>query len=200
MDENGKGCVGVTGHLGNWELLGYWAKKVIPTYVGAAIARRPESALLQLAAERARQKYGLESIWQDESMRRSLRLLHAGKMVATVPDQDVRSITGIFVPFFGKDAHTPTGPAALARISGCPIVIVVAKRKAYGIEIRPVKVIAPDPALPRKEDIARMTRLWSESLEAEIRKQPSDWMWFHRRWRSTPASLAARRERQRAKS
>lgn len=200
MIENGQGCIGVAGHLGNWELMGYWMKKSFPDHLAGIIARRPESEFLAVAALKAREAYGLKSIWQDESMRRSLRLLEAGQMVGIVPDQDVRSITGIFVPFFGTDAYTPTGPAALARFSGCAIAVMIAERKAYGIDISLAQIIEPDPECPRDEDIARMTRAWSDAFEKQIRKQPADWMWFHRRWRSTPASIAKRRERKRAEA
>ncbi|MEZ5988299.1 MAG: lysophospholipid acyltransferase family protein [Planctomycetota bacterium] len=193
----GRGLVLVTGHLGNWEALGLYAARELAPHAGAAVARRNSNPWLQRLAERGRRRTGLETIWQDESPRRSLRLLQGGGFVALVADQDVRRLSGTFVPFFGQPAWTPTGPAALALAADAPILVVVAHRRGRGLVLASSDPIRPRRGGDRSEEIDRLTRAWSDVIEREVRAAPSDWMWFHPRWRSTPETIAARRERDR---
>ena len=55
--------------------------------------------------------------------------------------------------------------------------------------------IYPDPSLPEEEDHFRMTVAYTRRLEEAVRRNPEQWLWIHRRWRSggeepAPAWLA----------
>ncbi len=195
LDE-GKGLILVTAHMGNWEALGFHSAQEFSDRAGAAIAKRNSNPEFQKIAERTRAKTGMETFYQDDSPRAALKHLKAGGFLAVVPDQDMRALAGMFLPFFGRDAYTPTGPATLCLVSGSPILVTTSFRDDSGkLHAESFPVIRPERGAPRHEEVERLTRAWSEHVEQSIRAHPSDWMWFHQRWRTTPESLKARKER-----
>jgi len=194
--QEGKGLILVTAHMGNWEALGFHAAAAFRDTPGAAIAKRNPNPDFQKLAEEARARTGLQTFYQDDSPRAALRHLKNGGFLAVVPDQDMRALAGMFLPFFGHDAYTPTGPATLAVVSGSPLLVVTSFRDESGkLHTEHFPVIRPREGATRADEVERLTRAWSEQVEQSIRAHPADWMWFHQRWRTTPQSLQARRDR-----
>src|SRR5439155_483362 len=75
--------------------------------------------------------------------------LRRNRVVAMLIDQDTRG-PGVFVPFFGRPAHTPPGAALLALRARVPVVSVFMERRPEGGHL--VRV-SPVPAeLPRGRD------------------------------------------------
>jgi KDO2-lipid IV(A) lauroyltransferase len=193
LDE-GKGLIGITGHVGNWELLGTVFRESAGEQAGPAIAKRHPNPWLNDFIVESRARIGWEIVFQDAGLRPLLRALKSGKMLGTVPDQDIRRAAGIFVPFFGRDAYTSTGPASLSVFSGAPILLGFLRRRPGGLVLDLYEPIRPDMDAPDREaEIERLTRAWSDVVETQIRKQPEDWMWFHERWKTTPERLVARK-------
>ncbi len=55
------------------------------------------------------------------------------------------------------------------------------------LEARPVIEPPPD----RKEETLRAcTAAYTKIIEDEIRRDPAQWMWLHKRWKSRPADEA----------
>ena len=99
-------------------------------------------------------------------------------------DQHTR-VDGIYVPFFSRPAHTPTGVARLAQTTGAPILpmaIYMTERRRHMIRILPP--IEANTAGNREEEVARITGLCSLAIEELIRFDPKQWVWFHKRWRT----------------
>lgn len=194
--EEGHGLILVTAHMGNWEALGFHAASSFPDHQGAAIAKRNSNPEFQKLAERMRGRTGMETFYQDDSPRAAIRHLAKGGFLAVVPDQDMRALAGIFLPFFGRDAYTPVGPATLSVVSGSPMLVVTSFRDEGGLlHTESFEALRPRKGAARQEEVERLTRAWSEQVERSIRAHPSDWMWFHQRWRTTPESLQARKDR-----
>ncbi|MFQ5507678.1 MAG: lysophospholipid acyltransferase family protein, partial [Planctomycetota bacterium] len=165
----GRGVIAVTAHLGNWELLGWWLKDRFPQDAGGAIAVRNRNPYFQRLIEQMHESFELPIIYQEESLRRSVRLLQDGKIVAIVPDQDICRIAGIFIDFFGRPAYTPTGPAGLSLLTGSPILVICSTRTEQGMSLHAFDPIRPDPERPRVQEIHRITRAWSVQIEAQNR-------------------------------
>jgi KDO2-lipid IV(A) lauroyltransferase len=194
-----RGFVGVTGHIGNWELMGQWLSRHDPRGLGAVVAKRMTNPWLNAHIERLRRRIGLETFYRDDDPRRALRLLRGGKSIATVPDQDVRYLAGMFVEFFGRPAYTPIGPARLALAADVPIICGFFLRRPEGrFELVVSEPIFPDRSRPRDDEIERLTHAWSAEVEKVIRANPEQWAWFHERWRTTPERLAQRGQSRRA--
>ena len=108
----------------------------------------------------------------------------AGEQSQLLADQDVDSVDGIFVDFFGKPAHTPKGPVALALATGAPLVpcFMIREKNCH-------KLVLEDPIeLEEKSDkdetIKFNTQKWSRIVESYIRRYPEQWVWMHRRWKT----------------
>jgi len=184
--ENGAGAVAITGHVGNWELLaGYFPPKGVPV---AAIARRIYEPRLNALLLDLRAKLGVQTIMRESphATRDILRVLKDRGLLAMLIDQDTKA-TSVSVPFFGRSARTPSAAAALALRRGVPVFAAFIQRRATGghrITILPPFEL-PDSG-DQKADIREFTAAFNRALEHQIRNNPAEWVWWHRRWRRGP--------------
>jgi Kdo2-lipid IVA lauroyltransferase/acyltransferase len=186
-----QGWIGVSGHLGNWELLASWASHLSASRNTYAIAKRQPNPYLNSIVHEARQRIGVGTLYRDDPPTQVVRLLKKGIRLGIVPDQDVPSLPGVFIDFLGHPAYTPTGPARLALAADVPLIPIAFLRKGKGFQVIHAEPIYPDKSRPRREEVLRLTRAWSKALENMIHEHKDQWAWFHRRWRTTPEKLAA---------
>jgi KDO2-lipid IV(A) lauroyltransferase len=185
----GKGVVFVTGHLGNWELIARRiARAGIPNF---AIAKRGGDARLMALIENWRLTGQVTTLWrEDASIGRSIiKALKGGGGLGMLVDQDT-AIQGVFVPFFGRLAHSARGPADLALRFGSPILVGTCHRRGPnagdGLELEFAEIpYDPDPH-DREAEVIRITAACQAVLEDAIRRFPADWVWMHERWRTQP--------------
>jgi KDO2-lipid IV(A) lauroyltransferase len=182
----GEGTMGMAGHFGNWELLARVAATVVPLTVIGKRLRWPWADRLVWEARNAG---GAHLVYQDDDVRNTIRELRAGRFVATLPDQDIPRLAGDWVPWFGRPAYTPTGPAVLAQLAGgwvmpghCYL------RHCGGHRWRWVQHAGPRVRFARTRDReadARTIMAWTMAYEeALVRQHPEQWVWWHRRWRT----------------
>ena len=187
------GVIAVTAHLDNWELsAAYASARGMPLSV---VARRIYFERYDRMVNELRRRFGAEVIYQDESPRKMLRALEAGRVLALLADQDVSRLDGVFVPFFGRPAYTPTGPVALAVASGAPVVVMYSLRTGRDRHRMVLEGPLEFDRAEKHRAVLEGTRLWSARLEAVIREHPEQWVWMHRRWLTRPEDRpeAARR-------
>lgn len=182
----GEGTMGMAGHFGNWELLARVAATVVPLTV---IGRRMHWPWVDRLVWEARAGGGARLVYQDDDVRTSIRELRSGRYVATLPDQDIPRLTGDWVPWFGHDAYTPTGPAVLAQLAGgwvqpghCFLVHRGGYRWTWVLHCGARVRFARDRD---REAGARAVMAWTMAYEeALVRRHPEQWVWWHRRWRT----------------
>jgi Kdo2-lipid IVA lauroyltransferase/acyltransferase len=180
----GKGMVLVTGHFGNWELLGATvrAKGYPIRYLLPPQSNSASDAYFNAV----RRSLGIEPVTIGFGMRDALRALRSGDFLAMLPDQDARRI-GIHVPFFGRLASSHTGPARLAVRSRCPIGVAYMVRTGAGrFHARLVPLLEPREGAEEEQEIRRLTAELTALLEDVIRRHPDHWYWLHRRWKTPP--------------
>jgi KDO2-lipid IV(A) lauroyltransferase len=129
---------------------------------------------------------GNTAITRGKATRDIIRALKKGEAVGILIDQDTKS-EGVFVNFFGRPAHTPSGPAILARRLDVPIIPVfmyLNSEMHYELECLPPlpQVRTTDEAA----DITTNTQKISDVYEAMIRRFPEQWVWMHKRWKTRP--------------
>ncbi len=185
-----RGWIGVTGHLGNWELMASWGAHLHGSRDGHAVGKRLPNPHLNSIVHEARQRLGIGTVYRDDPPTRVVRMLREGVRLGIVPDQDVPSLPGVFIDFLGRPAYTPTGPARLALAADVPLIPMALVRKGNGFVVIHEEPIYPDRNRPKREEIVRLTQAWSKALENMIHKHKDQWAWFHRRWRTTPQKLA----------
>jgi KDO2-lipid IV(A) lauroyltransferase len=181
LASRGKGLIVVTGHLGNWELGGaYVAARGLPI---DAVARHMANPLFDRYLTATRQRIGMSVVHDEEAVRRVPRALRAGRAVAFLVDQGAVGLASTWVPFFGRYAKTPRGPAVFALRLGAPIVFGVALRRPSGrFQLNFEHVEARDTG-DREADVDRIVADYTAVLERWVRRAPEQYFWHHRRWK-----------------
>lgn len=179
----GKGVLLVTGHYGNWEIAAAAvAARGIPT---DAVVKRQRNRLVDARIEAARRRLGIETIEMGSAPRRVPRALAANHAIGIVADQDARE-KGVWVPFFGVPASTFRGPALFAIRMGAPIFAAVARRLPDGRYRIESERLPLDRTGDLEADVVALTRRLAAHLEASIRRDPAQYFWFHKRWKTVP--------------
>lgn len=178
------GALVITGHFGNWELLGAWmAQNGYPLRVVGTTLKNP--GLDKIVVE-MRNQAGYTNIARGSGTRDILRSLQQGCAIGILIDQDTQ-VPGVFVQFFGRLAHTPTGAAVLARKFKIPIIPIFMYLKddlTYQIECEaPLTLKYTDDAA---RDLMVNTQKCSDVYERIIRRFPEQWAWMHKRWKTQP--------------
>lgn len=183
--EEGRGIIAITAHLGNWELLG--GAIFLNGLRGSVIARRIYYEPFNRWIVGLRRSVQVFTIYRDQSVREILKALSRNEIIGILPDQDVDSLKGIFVPFLGRPAYTPVAPVKLALMSQAPLVVsylIRTARDRYRCEVQ--DVIRPRVETTREEAIRKYTTLWMKRFEETIRQYPEQWAWMHDRWKTQP--------------
>ena len=189
------GWIGLTGHVGNWELLGQWLLHFGLRPMGGVIAKRQPNPHLNRIIDKMRGQHGMRTLYRDQPVAEIARLLKDGHSIGIAADQDVASLPGVFIDFLGKPAYTPAGPARLALSASVPILVGAMLRTGDGYRVQINDPIFPDRGRPKREEMLRLTTEWSRQVEEMIRQHPEQWPWFHERWKTTPEALEKRERR-----
>jgi KDO2-lipid IV(A) lauroyltransferase len=182
--KTGQGLIMVTCHFGNWELLGAWLAQ--NGYPMRGVATSLFDPRLDKILVETRNSAGYTNIARGKGTREIIRTIKKGEVVGMLIDQDTKA-QGVFVDFFGKPAHTPYGPAVLARRLDVPIIPIFMYLKedlSYSIECQPpLDLVKTDD---EKSDITANTQKISDAYEVMIRQHPEQWAWMHKRWKNQP--------------
>lgn len=184
---NEKGVIVVTAHFGAWELLGGLFAQDHDGRLGV-VAKEIYLPVMNQWIVKCRETLGMKVFYHDQPASILMRYIRKKNLLGILPDQDIRRIAGIFVPFFGRLAWTPVGPALLSLASNAPICCLFMvwhpRRRRYELAGR--ETIHPPKTGTREEKVQQVTRLWTASLERAIRCYPDQWAWFHKRWKTRP--------------
>jgi len=180
----GKGVFLVTGHLGNWELLGAYLASRHPTSAVAKAVYDPrfDTLITSLRTE----KLKATMIKRGMALRGIIEALRQNHVILMLCDQDTGK-DGVFVPFFEKLAWTQSGVARIAQRRGAAIVPAFAVRgEDHQFKLQVEKEIqipvTHDPEADVLETVNRYTRV----IETYVKTYPNQWMWMHRRWKTRP--------------
>ena len=182
----GKGVLIVTGHLGAWELSGFYHSLMGHTM--GVVIRRLDNRRLDKLVNDNRCLHGNRMIHKDDFGRGLLTAMRAGQTVAILMDTNMTPPQGAFVKFFGVDACTATGVAHMARKTGAAVLPGFMLWEPG--ERRYVLHFGPEIEIPRTDDAAAdilaATQLCTSAIESWIRRYPDQWLWIHRRWKTRP--------------
>ena len=182
----------LTGHLGNWEVLGQAvALRGVPLMSVAAPLNNP--AVDQILIQARRQSGQLIVPSQGALLRMYRHLRHGGK-VAMLLDQNVKPEEGgVFVPFFGLPVPISTSAATLALRMRCPIISAYLLPQPNGIyRVEAGQTIEVDE-LPSEDTEANRTTITvhiGHMYERAIRKHPGHWLWSYKRWKHVPPEMS----------
>ena len=181
----------VTGHLGNWELGGsYVAARGVPL---EAVARRMENPLFDTYLNETRRRIGMTVIHDADAVRRVPRAMREQHVVAFLVDQGAVGLASTWVPFFGRYAKTPRGPAVFALRLGTPLLFACALRQPSGRFVLHFEPVPVESTGTLDADVDRIVAAYTSTLERWVRRAPEQYFWHHRRWKhqrlGTPPEL-----------
>src|SRR5882762_2092116 len=122
----GKGVMAVSCHMGSYEVVSaIWAATLSPV---SFFAEELEPRALFEWYRDTRARLGISVLTLDHGgIRKVLQALREQEMVITAIDRDITG-TGQLMPFFGKPAPIPLGPASIALRLGTPLFPVCVYR------------------------------------------------------------------------
>ncbi len=181
----GKGVLAVSCHMGSYEVVAaIWSATLAPV---SFFAEELEPRALFEWYRDTRARLGISVLTLDHGgIRKVLEALREQEMVITAIDRDITG-TGHVMPFFGKPAPIPLGPAAIALRLGTPLFPVCVYRlpdDTYMAEGAPL-VYARSTGDPRADQV-RATEQLLRQIERFIQSHPEQWHVPHRIWPGGP--------------
>lgn len=188
MDEGlklGRGVIGLTAHLGNFELAGV-VSAIMGYPINAVVLEHLNKKINRLFI-RQRQHKGVTVIPVGASVKRCFASLNSNEIVALVGDR-VFSDHGIKVKFLGKEVMIPKGPAAFSIKTGAPIVPGFMIRKPDNrLKLIMEKPIIYEPTGDFEKDVVQLTQQYIPIFEKYIKMYPTQWFMFREFWKPNPA-------------
>jgi KDO2-lipid IV(A) lauroyltransferase len=152
---------------------------------GISIYQRQSDPVLDRALRRGRLRFGNAEIFsRDDAGRALLRAIRRGDGFFNLPDMDFGTRDAAFVPFFGIEATTLLAPSRMARALDMVVQPVVAEILPGGAGYV-VRYEAPWPDFPTDDAVADSARM-NRWIESEIRRNPAQYLWVHRRFKTRP--------------
>ncbi len=207
---SGRPCVMITGHCGNWELLGY--AMAVLGFPMHALYRPLDMKPLDSWVRRTRQRRGLELLDKFGAVKAMPHLMSRGELVAFIADQNAGD-RGLFVPFFNRLASTYKSIGIMALQFDAPIICGQARRlvrsrdagdgkldvppRSAGFaeydgthplryEIVVHDIIMPEHWRDQPDPLFYVSARYRRALEQMVRSAPEQNLWLHRYWKSRP--------------
>jgi KDO2-lipid IV(A) lauroyltransferase len=180
--KKGNGVIGLTPHLGTWELTSlYYADKVPLT----CLYRPPRMTGLDKLMHGARERLGAKLVPTSQAGVKALyRALNNKEIAGILPDQVPRDGQGIFAPFFGVPAETIVLINRLAIKTGAPVIFIYAERLPRGTGYHMHFMEAP-AGIDDSDSMIAATAL-NKGIENCVRQLPEQYQWSYKRFRTRP--------------
>jgi Kdo2-lipid IVA lauroyltransferase/acyltransferase len=173
-----RGVILLSGHIGFWEVGSFFFPRL--GFPANYVAKRMKNPFVDEYFTKMREACGASGIDKKNGARKILRALLDKRAVAVLIDQHAGQADAVIIDFLGRPAYTTPVITRLAMKQQVPIVPIFVFRRpdnTYEVCIEPILQLDPEG------DVTENTRLLTAPIEAAIRKEPSQWMWLHRRWR-----------------
>ncbi|MBA4503637.1 LpxL/LpxP family Kdo(2)-lipid IV(A) lauroyl/palmitoleoyl acyltransferase [Marinobacterium marinum] len=176
----GKGVILLGAHFSTLDLGGLLFSQYYPV---DAMYRRHNNPLLEKIITGNRLRYFGQAIERSD-IRSVIRALRKNHIIWYAPDQDFGPKQSVYAPFFGVPAATITATTRMVKLNDSPVLMLAQHRlpddSGYELELFPV--VEPFPTGDEEADAARI----NAELERAIRKDPTQYMWVHRRFKTHP--------------
>ena len=183
--KRGQGLIMLTGHYGNWEILGY----VLATlgFETTSVARPLDNPYLNEWIMGVRERQGQRIVGKKGATTEVTEVLERGGAVGFIADQNAGS-KGIFVDFFGRKASAYKSIGLLAMQYEVPVVIGYARRMngRFQFSLGVQDVIYPRDWNAQDDPLRYITQRYTQGIERVVRGEPGQYLWLHRRWKTRP--------------
>jgi KDO2-lipid IV(A) lauroyltransferase len=151
-----------------------------------SIYQQQSDAVMDAAMRRGRLRFGNADVFpRSDSAKPLLRGIRRGEAFFNLPDMDFGERDSAFVPFFGVPASTLLAPSRMARAMNMIVQPVVAESLPGGQGYR-VRFLEPWADFPSADPVADTERM-NHWIEDEIRRNPAQYLWVHKRFKTRPS-------------
>jgi len=181
-----RGLLMLTGHFGNFEVVGYtMATLGFPT---VSVARPLDNAYIWNYMVGLLERTGQSFLYKAGALQSVHGVLGSRGSLSVVADQDAGR-KGVFVDFFGRPASAYKSIALLAMRYEVPVLVGYGKRLGrdeFRFEMGVGRIIHPREWAGKDDPVTWITQEYTRALEAVIRAAPEQYLWTYRRWRHRP--------------
>ncbi len=134
---------------------------------------------------RGRSRFGHPQLYnRQQGLRPIVKALKAGLPFYYLPDQDLATKDGLFVPFFGVPAATLNTVSRLAAMTGAKVIPVTTylRDDGSGYDVRFYPAWDNYPT----DDLFADTRRVNSFIEERVREMPAQYFWLHKRFKTRP--------------
>lgn len=178
---SGKGAVGITSHLGNWEILNHYYS----SYCNPVIFYRPPKLkeLDDFLKIRRVQMGNRVAPSTKEGILSVIKEIRRGGCAGIPADPEPARSSGVFVPFFATQVLTSKFVASM--VAGHKAVAFVGH--AIRLDDGSYKVIFEDvPDTIYSDDTAQGAAVMGKIIENCVRRWPTQYMWSMKRFKNRP--------------
>ncbi|QEA39368.1 lipid A biosynthesis acyltransferase [Pistricoccus aurantiacus] len=183
----GRGVIVLAPHFGNWEILNFWLSSHFPF---TAMYEPPKIDALDSIIRHGRERQGAKLVpTNSRGVAALLKALKRSEAVGILPDQEPDWGSGVFAPFYQREAYTGTLLPKLVARTQAKVVTGVARRvPGKGFEIH---FLAADERVYSEDELQSATGV-NASVEAAIDLDPVQYQWEYKRYRKTRAEFEKR--------
>ena len=175
---DGKGIILLSPHIGCFEIISLYCAARPPF---TAMYKPPRQPVLDALMLIGRQRGQATLVPSDLSgVRAQLAALKRHEAIGILPDQVATGGDGVWAPFLGRPAYTPTLAASLQRKTGAAAFFIAAERLRRGRGYR-LHVLPLDGELT--DDKRAAAACINRNVEAIIRRFPAQYMWSYNRYK-----------------
>ncbi len=169
----------VMGHFGNWEWGGN-TFSICCRHQLYVIYHPLSNKYFNGLVYRMRTRFGTRLIPMKDTLREMLNNRNHLTATAFIADQAPLPDKAYWMSFMNQDTPVFLGIEKIALKIRYPIVYISIRRVKRGY----YKVFAEKIELPLQlQKTGTITEIHTRRLEADIRSQPENWLWTHRRWK-----------------
>ncbi len=197
--KNNRNIIGLTGHVANWEWL-----SIIPSlypFQCFTLYKPLRSKLAESLMTSIRRRFGMKLLPMSNAARFILSNKGNKAFYIFIGDQSPARIENATVfNFLHQQTTFFTGGAKLARATMAAVVYISirkVKRGYYSVRFVPIEITAKSPSLASHSAGEELPSVITDSnnietniicsyaqlLEADIRTNPVNWLWSHKRWK-----------------
>ena len=172
-----------TGHFGNWELAGGLHSYITKQRM-TSIMRPMDNPKIGRYVYARRCRYLHRSYPKELGVRPLIQAHKAGENVTIVSDQHAVPPEGVEVTFFGHPAMAQKTPAWLYLRTHTPIAMpyLIRDDDDFHFTFHCAKMPDYQATGNMEADIRVVAQLYTDMIEEQIRRFPTQWLWTHRRW------------------
>jgi len=193
--QHGQGILLVLGHYGNWEYQPFlFLSMNVSNSQGFNIYRPLKNKAFDDLYLKIRTHFGGSAISKTETYRTIIRLRKEGiaGIFGLVSDQSPSPANlHYWTTFLNQDTAILMGPERMAKQTGFTVIYADVEKTARGCYQTTFKLISDNPKDSPEFEI---TEKYARMMEETILREPSYWLWTHKRWKHKRELVSIKQE------